>query len=47
MKNGTPVVGFTVKHEMMTWLERNPGDYAIWRLGDGGHRPAVDMTANL
>lgn len=39
-----PVAGFTVKHEMVTWLERNPGEYLIYRLSDGGHRPAIVMT---
>jgi hypothetical protein len=35
MDGTEPVAGFTVKHEMATWLERNPGDYTIWRLSDG------------
>lgn len=30
-----PVAAFTVKHELKTWLERNPGDYVLWRGGDG------------
>lgn len=38
-RQGEPVAAFTVKHEMMTWLEQNPGDYTLWRLSDGGHRP--------
>ena len=42
-----PVAGFTVKHEMMTWLERHPGDYRIWRLSDGGHRISVEITEAL
>jgi hypothetical protein len=33
-----PVAGFTVKHELQTWLERNPGEYELWRLSDGGSR---------
>jgi hypothetical protein len=43
MDGSLPVAGFTVKHEMNTWLERNPGDYVIYRLSDGGHRPPVMM----
>jgi len=36
-------VAFTVKHEMVTWLTRNPGDYTIYRLSDGGHKPPEVM----
>jgi hypothetical protein len=43
MENSLVRAGFTVKHEMKTWLDRNPGDYTIWRLSDGGHRPPVLM----
>jgi hypothetical protein len=47
--NGLPVAGFTVKHEMKTWLERNLGDYTIWRLADGlrHDRAPVNMTDDL
>ena len=31
------VAGFTVKHELQTWIERNPGEYYVTRLPDGGH----------
>ncbi len=44
MDDGVPVVGFTVKHEMVSWLGRNPGIYKIHRLSDGGHRAPVEMT---
>lgn len=50
MKNGVglPIAGFTVKHELKTWLGRNPGDYTIWRLSDGLHqREPVNMTEEL
>ena len=39
--NRTPVAAFTVKHELATWLSRNPGNYTLWRIGDGGHRDPV------
>jgi len=39
LRDGEPVAGFTVKHELKTWLERNPGHDQVWRLGDGGGRP--------
>ena len=47
--DGLPKAGFTVKHEMNTWLERNQGDYTIWRLSDGlfQSRPPVNMTDDL
>ena len=32
-----PVAAFTVKHELKTWLARNPGEYEFWRIGDGGY----------
>ncbi len=32
---------FTVKHEMQTWLDRNPGDYRIWRMSDGASRDPI------
>jgi hypothetical protein len=44
MNGDIPVAGFTVKHELVTWLGRNPGDYVIYRLGDKGSRPPVIMT---
>lgn len=52
MDQDKPVSGFTVKHEMKTWLERYPGEYTIWRINDGlGYanesRPPVDMTDEL
>lgn len=46
MENSILRAGFTVKHEMKTWLERNPGDYTVWRLVDGLNtdaRPPVLM----
>jgi hypothetical protein len=42
---GEVEAAFTVKHEMRTWLERNPGDYELWRIGDGGTRPPTRMEA--
>lgn len=49
MDDQNPVAGFTVKHEMKTWLERNldertAEEFRIWRLSDGGHRSPVEMT---
>lgn len=45
MDHDTPVAGFTVKHELKTWLERQDEDYTVFRLSDGLHqRPAVEMT---
>lgn len=37
------IAGFTVKHEMKTWVERNPGDYTFMRLPDGGVGPGSVM----
>lgn len=37
-EGGVPLAGFTVKHELVTWLRRgseNPDDVQIWRCGDG------------
>ena len=47
MDGANIVSAFTVKHEMITWLGRNPGDYVMFRVSDGGHRPPEDMTAEL
>lgn len=30
------LAAFTVKHEMMTWLDNHPGEYEAWRILDGG-----------
>lgn len=38
-----PVAGFTVKHEMVTWLLNNQGKYTIYRLSDGGHSTSAEM----
>lgn len=32
---GTPVAAFTVKHELATWLDRNPRTWWITRVRDG------------
>lgn len=36
----TPEAVFTVKWEMVKWIESNdlPSDYEIWRYSDGLHR---------
>jgi hypothetical protein len=47
LNHDIPVAGFTVKHEMMTWLERHQGRFVIYRLSDGDHRPVVDITEEL
>ncbi len=36
-KDGEPIAAFTVKHEMESWIVRNPGTYNKFRMGDGGH----------
>ena len=41
---GEPVKAFTVKHELLTWIERNydSAQYCTyWRLPDNGVDPAV------
>ena len=45
-QEGQPVAAFTVKHEMMTWLSLNPGEYQRWRMGDGvfGAKAPAEMT---
>ena len=30
-----PVAAFTVKWEMLSWIEHHPGDYEKWRMSDG------------
>lgn len=34
----TLAAAFTVKHELMTWLERQEGRFEVWRVGDGYNR---------
>jgi len=37
-ETGEPIAGFTVRRELVTWLERrdgDPGELRIWRCGDG------------
>jgi hypothetical protein len=36
LRGGEPVAGFTVKHELLTWLEHHHGNHVVYRLGDGG-----------
>jgi hypothetical protein len=53
--DSTPVAGFTVKHELIEWLERHPDvtadDFTVWRCGDGLSQNAprcmraVELTA--
>lgn len=45
-RNGEPTSAFTVKHELATWLKRNPGEYRIFRIGDGVNpaKPPVEIT---
>lgn len=36
MEDGLPIKGFTVKHELKTWVEKNPSlEYRFFRLRDG------------
>jgi hypothetical protein len=35
MLDDKPVAGFTVKHEMKSWLEDQEDEFVIWRLKDG------------
>lgn len=50
MDHDKPVAGFTVKHELKTWLDRNldertASEYKVWRLSDGLYqREPVEMT---
>jgi hypothetical protein len=45
---GLPYVGFTVKHELVGYLERLGDDVdlvpAVFRLADGYERPAVVLN---
>jgi hypothetical protein len=43
---GLPPEGFTVKHELLTWLERNPdpGGRVIWRGRAGRHKAAPPVA---
>jgi len=34
-EDGEPVAAFTVKWEMEWWIERNPGEYRLFRMVDG------------
>jgi hypothetical protein len=36
-RQGEVEAAFTVKHELVTWLEHSQGDYELWRIPDGGH----------
>jgi len=54
MRTGAmPVAGFTVRHELITWLTRHPEvrepDFAVWRCGDGlsQNGPLVASIADL
>lgn len=45
----TPIAGFTVKHELLSFLERQAVNLRIWRIRDYRHcndaeRAAVDIT---
>jgi hypothetical protein len=42
-----PVAGFTVKHELLTWLTDNRQDgYRVWRIRDGrfANTSPIDVT---
>jgi hypothetical protein len=44
-----PVAAFTVKHELVTWLQRQPPhrltDYYVYRMGDGpGQGEPVEVS---
>lgn len=34
--NAGIVAAFTVKHEMLTWIDRNDGEYKLYTIPDGG-----------
>lgn len=40
LEGGKPPAGFTVKHELVTWLGRHeaPATLAIWRVPDGPYK---------
>lgn len=50
---GTPVAGFTVKHELRSWLTRQAnggrGRYRVWSTRDGLFQEgvAVDITEEV
>lgn len=52
-QNGTPVAGFTVKHELRSWLVRKADGgrdrYRIWSTRDGLFQDgvAVDITEEI
>lgn len=36
---GSPIAAFTVKHELVTWLRKQPPiAFILWRVPDGGPR---------
>lgn len=40
-----PAAAFTVKYEMLDWLEKNDGLFSIFRIRDGGADKSVtDIT---
>lgn len=45
--NGTPVRGFTVKHELAKWLGRNPYEYQVWRIPDGRNGAIANITSDF
>lgn len=55
LKRGRPKAGFTVKHELISWLQRHPDDsFKIWRLADNPHessyypsKPPADITEEI
>jgi hypothetical protein len=40
---------FTVKHELVTWLQRHPdpGRLALWRCRDGVHKQTIPSRMTL
>lgn len=44
-----PVAGFTVKHELVSWLKDHPDDHFVWRIPDGRYskRKPVDITEEM
>lgn len=45
------LAAFTVKHELVSWLERQVSltGHNVWRVADGGwaRKPPADMTAEV
>lgn len=45
----TPIAAFTVKHELLSWLNRHPlKDARVWRVHDNTHgEPITDISEDV